>query len=286
MVLKTLAAINALQGNKAAAAGSGNQSGFTPPAQVAGLPAVQGGNTNWQNQVYGQSQGQSPQQFNNMINQAQGKQPGTGTGDGDGSGTPFTGGQPYKAPYGSVFGGQALNSLGDLNSVYQGMFNKGDVPELGRMNPKHIDLHSQRQALNKQAGNSFETVKQGMRKAGDISSLVTANAALDENLGQGVAKSYSDEFNFNNMLDNKAEEYNIGKGDTEQMLAIQRDEAAKQQVNQGLHGIGQNFGQGMKDIRDHKAVDTRNKMQLAGINATSENFNWDQYGELLNFVGA
>jgi hypothetical protein len=283
---KTLAAINALQGNKAAAAGSGNQSGFTPPAQVAGLPAVQGGNTNWQNQVYGQSQGQSPQQFNNMINQAQGKQPGTGTGDGDGSGTPFTGGQPYKAPYGSVFGGQALNSLGDLNSVYQGMFNKGDVPELGRMNPKHIDLHSQRQALNKQAGNSFETVKQGMRKAGDISSLVTANAALDENLGQGVAKSYSDEFNFNNMLDNKAEEYNIGKGDTEQMLAIQRDEAAKQQVNQGLHGIGQNFGQGMKDIRDHKAVDTRNKMQLAGINATSENFNWDQYGELLNFVGA
>ena len=130
--------------------------------------------------------------------------------------------------------------------------------------------------LKNQGAGALAGVKENMRKSGDISAFIGANASISDKVGQGLGKSYLDQEVTNVGIGNRQEELNNAIARSE-LIANQKAKAASSLlINEGLHGIGSNIAGGLKDSRQSNQVDKNNTANINSLNEMFKNFNFNE----------
>ena len=178
-----------------------------------------------------------------------------------------------------IAGGALANSAGDIHNLARGLQGAEEI-EYDRINSDKINLHNQRLMLQNNAAGTIGNMRESMRDSGDISSMIGANAAVGQNLGQGLAKSYLDQKTTNIGIGNNDKIRNQQIDTNEQIANQQAKAAASLLVNEGLHGVGSNAAMGLYNVRQSNQVDRTNEIQTNSMNEIWKNFSMGSDGKL------
>ena len=180
--------------------------------------------------------------------------------------------------------GALANSAGDIYGLAQGLRGPDNI-SLDRVDPNLINLERERQTARNQAataqGIQRENVRSTAASSGQaLSNLGAGTAAIDANLGNILSASEQREEVGNTQILNRADNTNVNLSNQEKQLNLQAEAKAQESIQQGLHGLGANTSQGIKDVRQSNAVDKKNTQQLNAINAILKNFTADASGNI------
>lgn len=179
----------------------------------------------------------------------------------------------------SIGTGALLNSAGDIYNLVQGMRGPEDI-NLSRLDPEEVNLAKQREMAKRNMAGSQASLREGMRRSGNISDFITGTAALDQNLANQLTGSMLEEETRNVGIRNAAQQANQAIDTQEQILNLQAQSKSQEAIQAGLSGIGGNAAGAFKDIRMSDQVDTRNTQQLNAMNAILKDFVMNKEGQI------
>ena len=183
-----------------------------------------------------------------------------------------------------IAAGSLANSAGDIYGLAQGLRGPDEIM-LDRLNPDLINLAREREIARRQAATAQAIQRENVRAVAPssgaaLAGMTAGTAAINQNLGDILSRSAQTEENANTQILNAAQQANQAIDTQELLLNLQAQAKAQEAIQAGLSGIGANTAQGLKDVRQSDAVDTRNEQQLNAMNAILQNFVINKNGEI------